>query len=148
MSRHSFVATSVAAIALAVSGCNSNPASPAEGLAAARARWAARAPSSYDMVLSKSCECVPGTAGVVAISVRNGVVISRAYPNDGPVPAEYAGAFPTVPQLFDIIDAAVRAGTRPLDVQYDARYGYPIRAALGKVEVDAPLYEISQFTPR
>ena len=64
------------------------------------------------------------------------------------MPAEYAGAFPTVPELFDIIDAALRAGTRPIDVDYDARYGYPIRAALGNVAADAPLYTISNFTPR
>jgi hypothetical protein len=147
MRRHTFAATTIAAIALAIGGCRET-SSPNEGLASARARWSARAPASYDMVLSKGCECVPGTSGTAAISVRNGVVISRTYPNDGPVPPEYAAAFPAVPDLFDIIDAAVRAGTRPIDVKYDPIYGYPIRAALGNVAADAPLYMISNFTPR
>jgi hypothetical protein len=142
-----FVATTIAAIALAVGGCRET-SSPAEGLASARARWAAHGPASYDMVVSRSCECVPGTSGPVAISVRNGVVISRNYPNDAPVPPEYAAAFPTVPDLFDIIDAAVRAGTKPIDVTYDPIYGYPVRAALGDVAADAPLYVISDFTAR
>jgi hypothetical protein len=148
MRRHTFIATTVAAIALAIAGCSNDPASPGEGLAAARARWAARAPASYDMLLTKSCECLPGTSGPVSISVRNGVVVSRNYPDDGAVPPEYAASFPAVPDLFDIIDAAVRAGTRPLDVSYDPRYGYPTRAALGDPAADAPLYTISDFTVR
>ncbi|MFL5563022.1 MAG: DUF6174 domain-containing protein [Gemmatimonadaceae bacterium] len=147
MGRHRSVATSIVAIALAIGGCT-DPASPAEGLASARARWSARGPASYDMTLGRPCECLPGTSGVVAISVRNGVVVSRNYPNGAPVPAEYAGSFPAIPDLFDIIDGAIRAGTRPLDVRYDALYGYPIRAALGDVAADAPLYEITAFTPR
>lgn len=147
MRRPMFAAMAFAAVALVASGCRETT-SPGEGLASARARWSARGPASYDMVVSKSCECVPGMSGPVAISVRNGVVISRTYPNDAPVPAEYASAFPAIPDLFDIIDAAVRAGTQPIDVQYDARYGYPARAALGNVAADAPLYIISGFTPR
>ena len=142
-----FAAATIAAIALAIGGCRET-SGPEEGLASARARWSAHAPASYDMLVSKSCECVPGTSGTVAISVRNGVVISRTYPNDGPVPPEYAAAFPAVPDLFDIIDGAVRAGTKPIDVKYDPIYGYPIRAALGNVAADAPLYMISNFTPR
>jgi hypothetical protein len=143
--RRLFAGAMLAAIAIA--GCR-EATSPGESLASARARWSVRGPASYDMVVSPSCECVPGTSGPVTVSVRNGVAISRTYANDAPVPAEYAGAFPTVPELFDIIDAALRAGTRPIDVDYDARYGYPIRAALGNVAADAPLYTISNFTPR
>lgn len=145
MRRHMFAAMTIAA--LAIGGCRTT-SSPNEGLASARARWSAHGPASYDMVVSRSCECVPGTSGPVAISVRSGVVVSRTYPNDGAVPPEYAAAFPTVPDLFDIIDAALRAGTKPIDVEYDPIFGYPVRAALGNVAADAPLYTISNFAAR
>lgn len=147
MRRRTFITTAVAAVALAIGGCRETT-SPGESLAFARARWLARGVASYDMVLGKACECVPGTSGAVAISVRDGVVISRTYLNDAPVPPEYAEAFPTVPELFEIIGAAVQAGTHPLDVRYDPVYGYPIRAGLGNVAADAPLYTISNFVAR
>lgn len=43
---------------------------------------------------------------------------------------------------------AVRDGTRPLDVRYDARLGYPLRIVIGDPAVDAPVFTVSDFQPR
>jgi hypothetical protein len=145
----SSASAAVAAVVLVISGCSSGPVSPQQGLASARTRWSARAPASYDMVIEKSCECVPGASGAVWIAVRNGATVSRTYLNGGePVPAQFAGAFPSVPELFEVIDQAIRAGTRPLDLKYDPVLGYPRRAALGDPAADAPLYVITELTAR
>ena len=138
----------VAALTLGAGGCGS-ATGPQPDFGVARARWAQRAPASYTMVVVRSCECLPGAAGAVLVSVRNGVVESRAYqPSGTAVVPEYAALFPDVQGLFALIDAAIRNGTHPLEARYHPALGFPTRVALGDPAVDAPLYVVSEFRPR
>ena len=146
VSRSFFIAT--AATILAGAACSSGTG-PSGDLAAARSRWSRLAPTSYTVTVTRSCECLPGAAGLVVVSVRNGVVASRVYAHSGaPVSVEFATLFPGVDGLFELIDEAVRDGTRPLVARYHPTLGYPTRIELGDPAVDAPLYIISGLQPR
>ena len=132
-----------------LAACGSSSTGPADSLAAARARWVRNAPASYSFTIRRSCECLAETAGPVTVVVRNGAVESRQYVSSGSsVAAQYAQIFPAVEGLFAIIDDAIKNGTKPLTTQYDPTLGYPTRIALGDPAVDAPLYLVSNLTPR
>jgi hypothetical protein len=88
-------------------------------------------------------------AGPVTVTVRNGAVEARQYVSSGAtVTSEYAQIFPAVEGLFTLIDDAIKSGTKPLTTRYDPTLGYPTRIALGDPAVDAPLYLVSNLTPR
>jgi hypothetical protein len=116
----------------------------------ARARWATHKPVFYTVTMYRSCECLPEWSGPVIVAVRNDSVISRRYVYSGDdVDPRYAAIFPAVEGLFEIIDAAIRAGTRPLHVRYDSELGYPTRIDIGDRSVDAgELYTVSVFPLR
>ena len=147
---HRLVRSSIAVcIVVAAAACQSATAGPAAGLSSARARWAARAPDSYAVTVTRACECVPEASGSVRVTVRAGAVESRVYVSSGaPVAAEYASAFPSVDELFVMIDDAIRRGGASVDVKYDPALGYPTRFAEGDPAVDAPLWVLSDFEAR
>jgi len=88
-------------------------------------------------------------SGPVVVVVRNKIVESRRYVRSGAAVAPtYDELFPTIDGLFAIIDAAVRDGTRPLDVRYDPTHGYPTRIALGDPALDNPVYSVSELRPQ
>jgi hypothetical protein len=121
---------------------------PQGGLAAARARWAARGPASYAVTVTRSCECIPEASGSVRVTVRSKAVESRVYTSSGAaVTAQYASVFPSVEELFVMIDAAIRRGA-DVQVKYDPTLGYPTRFAEGDPAVDAPLWVLSEFEAR
>ena len=121
---------------------------PQGGLAAARARWAARGPDSYAVTVTRSCECLPEASGSVRVTVRSKSVESRVYTSSGAaVGAQYAPVFPSVEELFVMIDAAIRRGAN-VQVKYDPTLGYPTRFAEGDPAVDAPLWVLSDFAAR
>jgi len=136
------------AVLLSGGACNSGTG-PAGELASARSRWSRLAPPSYTMTVSRTCECLPEMSGPVLVTVRNGVVESRQYVRSGAaVSDQYVAIFPGIDGLFAIIDDAVRNGTQPLKVEYDASLGYPTRIELGDPAVDAPVYIVSGLQPR
>ena len=148
MTNRAWKPIAVAGLVLAAA-CRSSSVEPADSLAAARARWARNAPVSYSYTIQRSCECLAEAAGPVTVVVRNGVVESRTYVATGAsVAAQYASIFPAVEGLFAMIDNAIKNGTTPLTTRYDPTLGYPIRIALGDPAVDAPLYLVSNLTPR
>jgi hypothetical protein len=139
----------VAALFIAVAGCRSTGTDPESSLAAARARWADRAPAAYSVTILRTCECLRDMSGPVRVTVRNGVVESRQYLESGAAVApQYAQLFPAVEGLFSLIDTGIRDDSRPLSAQYDATLGYPIRFAIGNPAADAPLYIVSEFRSR
>ena len=122
---------------LAVGGCKADITGPASELATARARWAMVGPASYSVVVSRSCECLEAAVGPVLVSVRNGVAQSRQYTRTGaPVDASRGDWFPTVEGLFAVIEAAIRDGIQPMDIQYDPALGYPTRVFIGETASD------------
>ncbi len=130
-------------------GCRGPGTDPESSLMTSRARWARLAPPAYAFTLHISCECLPEMSGPVRISVRDGAVESRQYVQSGAaVSAAYAESFPAIEGLFAKIEQAVRDGTRPLEVRYDATLGYPLRIVIGDPAVDAPVFTVSDFQPR
>lgn len=104
----------------------SDGVSPTSDLLRNRARWAKAGVTTYQLVVSRSCECLPEAQGPVTLSVVNGVVQSRAYTiGGGPVPEELHDVFPAVPGLFDMIEQAIGLDPAHIRVSYDATLGYP-----------------------
>ena len=142
-------ATLGVAVLLSIANCRTFGTDPEDGLAAARARWAERAPAAYVITIMRRCECLREMAGPVTIAVRNGVVESREYLESGAaVTPRYAVLFPTVDGLFSMIGDGLRGDARTVSAQYDATLGYPIRFAIGNPAADAPLYIVSDFQVR
>ena len=80
--------------------------------------------------------------------MRSKTVESRVYTSSGAaVSAQYAPVFPSVEELFAMIDAAIRRGAS-VQVKYDPTLGYPTRFAEGDPAVDAPLWVLSDFSAR
>lgn len=144
--------TLVATLALPLllgAACTVYSTGPLAGLDSARARWVRHEPAAYSITMRRSCECLPEMSGPVVVTVRSGTVTSRQYTTSGAaVDARYAALFPAVEGLFAIIEAEIRAGTRPLDVQYDAARGYPIHIAAGNLSNDAGvIYTVTDLHP-
>ena len=134
---------------IAATACQ-NGTGPKWGASAAQARWNERRPVSYRYTVSRSCECAPESLGPVIVTVTNGAVQSRRYSSTGAdVPQTYAESFPTIDELFEIIDEARRDRVAHLDVDYDPTWGFPTRISIdrdaGTVD-DEILYTVSAFT--
>jgi hypothetical protein len=88
-------------------------------------------------------------SGSVRVTVRDKVVESRVHLSSGEAVAEQdASAFPSVDELFVMIDAAIRRGDPNVEVEYHPLLGYPTRFADGIPAADAPLWVLSDFAAR
>jgi len=135
--------------AVGLAACQPATTGPEAGLAAARARWAARGPDSYAVTVARSCECLSEMAGPVRVVVSGKVVQSRTYlPSGTAVSAPYASAFPSVEALFGMIDEAIKRGDVKVTAEYDRTLGYPKRFVAGDPAADAPVYTMSDFEAR
>lgn len=142
------VRSSITALLLVAAVACKSTTTPQGGLASARARWAARGPDSYAVTVTRSCECMPEASGSVRVTVRSKAVESRIYTSSGvAVTAQHASAFPSVEELFVMIDEAIRRGAS-IEVKYDPTLGYPTRFTDGDPAVDAPLWVLSEFEAR
>lgn len=116
----------------------------------AKARWTANAPLSYDLTVEKGCYCVFEAQGPVVVAVRNGVVESRHYVETGAVVgASYADVYPTVDQLFAIIEEAVGRKADRVEVLYEPTRGYPTSVAIDVLfsgADDEYFYSVTGFT--
>ena len=110
--------------ALLIAGCG-DATSPRDELRDAEQRWAAWGPASYDLTIYPACECL---LYPVIVSVREGVVTSRAYVAivGLPMPDGSAVHYPDVPGLFARIRSEL-AENHVGSVEYDALTGYPVR---------------------
>lgn len=115
--------------------CASAPSAPENDLAAARARWARAGIHSYDIVVHRSCECIPEMTGPVRVEVRNGVVQSRRYVDSDAVVAspELAAEFTSVEELFAKVEAALARPVAHLEASYDPRTGVPLHVLIDHV---------------
>ncbi|MGH7507018.1 MAG: DUF6174 domain-containing protein [Longimicrobiales bacterium] len=113
----------------------------------ARERWAAAAIDNYTFVLQRSCFCAGGNEPV-RIVVRDGVPASYTVVETGdPLPQEWREAYPTVEELFDIIEDAIEDADE-IVVSYDSARGYPVRVDIdyiGRAIDDEMGYIISEF---
>jgi hypothetical protein len=85
-------------------------------LDAARARWKAKGPRSYQLVVRHSCFCPEQYTRPRTVVVRNGKIVRAS---------KYVRDIATVPRLFKIVQAAIDRKVVNLDVTYDAKRGFP-----------------------
>lgn len=135
---------------LGACGTPTAPGDPAEALARNQALWARKGPASYQMVLSRTCECLPEATQPVTIVVRNLVVEGRRYLSGAPVDPQYDILFVSIPELFDLIRQAIDANAPGIAVRYNGQLGYPesiqIDWVAGTAD-DEVSYRISDFGP-
>ncbi len=118
---------------------------------AARALWQSLTkgmPSDYTFEYLETAEDV-GFVSPYVVDVRNDTV-TRVYPReianfDDPIldPSD----FPTIPDLFDIIQEAINDAMEDPMVQYNTKYGYPNLISIRNTETDATVITVSALTP-
>ncbi len=95
-------------------------------LDANRTKWEATGPDSYTYRFANACECLPETTGPILIVVEDGQVTSVLRPEDAAgLPSVYTGPRPTIPHLFDTVQAAIEMAAPSIVVTYDEQWGYP-----------------------
>lgn len=140
-----------AILLLGVAACSDTTglSSPEDLLSQNRALWGRKGPASYEYVITRSCECLPESAGPVTVVVRGGQVDTRHYASGAPVDPQYDQLFTSVPGLFELIQHAVDLPAAALAVRYNGELGYPesiqIDWVAGAVD-DEVSYRITEFT--
>jgi len=138
-----------------VAGCGlvspSENESPRKALQRNRALWTSLALNAYQYEESKSCECVAGFVGPVAIAVENGQMVAVARVQGGePVEEELWPAFDSIEELFDLIAHALDQDAYVLEVAYDRVRGFPTRINLdlnAQTADDEVLIVVGELTP-
>ncbi|MBH8551628.1 hypothetical protein I8751_04410 [Nostocaceae cyanobacterium CENA357] len=88
--------------------------------------WNQQNISNYRYTFSNGCFCIPDARGPVIIEVRNGQTTSITSVATGlPVDGQFFQQYNTIPKLFNVIQDAINRRAYSLNVQYDARLGYP-----------------------
>ncbi|MEH2331162.1 DUF6174 domain-containing protein [Nostoc sp.] len=83
---------------------------------------------NYRITVSNSCFCIPDARGPVVIQVRNGQTTSITSVATGkPVNPEFFQKYDTIPELFNVIQDAIKRKASNLDVEYNAKFGYPTK---------------------
>ncbi|MBN3923799.1 DUF6174 domain-containing protein [Nostoc sp. NMS4] len=84
--------------------------------------------SNYRITVSNSCFCIPDARGPVIIEVRNGQPTSITSVATGkPVNPEFFQKYNTIPKLFNVIQDAIKRKAYNLNVEYNAKLGYPTK---------------------
>jgi hypothetical protein len=142
----------LAGLAVLAAACGSSTTAVNQELLNAKAAWKANAPPSYDLTIEPICFCGFEASGPVVVAVRNGVVQSRTYVQTGaPVSARSASLYPTVDELFAILEAALSKMPERMDVIYDPVLGYPVSVAIDYklgVADDEMFYHVTSFAVR
>ena len=90
----------------------------------ARDRWYATRVYEYEVTVDRRCECI--YTGPIRMLVRNGVPVAAVDRHSGaPVPSSVLRYYPSVEELFDLIDDALFGTSVDVDVSYDHSYGFP-----------------------
>lgn len=117
------------AACLVASGCgilDAGPQGAEDDLRRAQARWVRAAIDDYDIVVSRMCFCLE--VGPVLVRVRNGVRVETVVVVDdaeGPLAPNLIAFYPTIDELFGLIQEAVRDGVHELRVTYHPSLGFP-----------------------
>lgn len=111
---------------LAVTACSETLGVTVEGLETHRARWEAAGLTAYLYEYSRQCECGPEMLRPARLEVQGGSVTRVTFlDNAQTLENPPADAFPTIDDLFDHIEEAVRMDAASLVVTYDPTLGYP-----------------------
>lgn len=118
--------------ALAAMACSNNPfelteASYNEHLAL----WRSSAIANYSFEYREVCECFPVLSMPNLVEVRNGRVWQVTLTDTGQlVNAETEALFPSVNDLFDRIDEAIRLEAATINISYHTTLGYPLEVTI------------------
>ncbi len=142
----------LALLALLIGASCTEPTKADAEVAAARARWTAGRPASYQFSLVVGCFCPTEVTRKVVIVVNGTTVVSRNYADDGtPVAAQFASSFPSIDGLFDIVVDARNRRAAQSDATFDGTLGYPIQISLDyelRAADDELYFTLSDFLPR
>jgi hypothetical protein len=116
-----------------------------------RRHWEAQAIDDYRYVGRRGCYCGNEVTRPVVVEVRDGEVVSVAYQESGgAVEATYAGLWPAMEGVFDILQDALDQEAVDVTARYDADHGFPEHIAIDYSEnvVDEELaYTVEDFQP-
>lgn len=132
------IASAVLLLLGLVSGCNKadSTATLPQTFRIQRAedRWKAARLRDYDFYSSAYCECIPGYGSQKFVTVRAGRVTSVVDVRSGAsVPLDWRMP---VDSLFVLLRREAVDLPSWLDITFDPKLGYPLRAAFGRREVD------------
>jgi hypothetical protein len=97
-----------------------------EQLNAARDQWEDAGYEDYSIVVRRACGDCQGATQFARLIVRNNARVSATFFETGDsVSAAELVLYPTVLDLFDFIDDAIREGADEVTVSYDGLLGYP-----------------------
>lgn len=118
--------------ALAMPACSNNPFELTEAsYNEHRALWRTHALANYSFEYNEVCECPPVLSAPNLVEVRNGRVWQVTLTESGQLlNPETEALFPSINDLFDRIDEAIRLEAASIDVSYHPTLGYPIEIAI------------------
>ena len=93
------------------------------------ARWQAYALKSYTIEQRRICFCIFAHGFVKLVVQNNKIVAGTDLTNGQPVPADILQYYQTIDELFDWIEQRQAENPARLEVEYDARFGYPRKIA-------------------
>ncbi len=96
-----------------------------------RDRWTDERTAAYRYDFRMSCECIPGFAGTVEITVLDDRITALVpQSSQVSVPEDQWPAFETVDEMFALIERAIDERAHQFHVEYDAALGYPTQISL------------------
>ncbi len=132
--RRALQATLVLGIASLVAGCTTSPFDlTASAVRDHRAAWEALGLTDYEFDVQRQCECSADWVRPARVVVSAGRVAEATYADSGQ-PAAASMTYPTIDELFDMIEEAIRMEAPGLWVSYDARLQYPTEISINYQE--------------
>ena len=128
---------------------------PAEALENARARWQASRITSYELAYKKHCPCYRDEPATTIVTVTDGQITRVRYRHDGAnedveIAADRIQRYWTVPDLFEVIAAALADRAVDLRATYEGARGLPTylyldydRASVGD-EIELRVSELAE----
>jgi len=90
----------------------------------ARDRWYATSVYEYEVTVDRRCQCT--YTGPILMLVRGGIPVAAVDRYSGaPVSSSVLRYYPSVEELFDLIDDALFGTSVDVNVSYDHSYGFP-----------------------
>lgn len=119
---------SAAAVGIAVllAGCLPTGSDELRELERNRARWAASAPTTYEFVFQRSCECLPEYTAPMRVTVRAGIVQSVVDVQSGQEVSPSTHGPMTIEEIFAEIESALDSRAHRVEVSYHRALGYPM----------------------
>ncbi|HEX8359719.1 MAG TPA: DUF6174 domain-containing protein [Longimicrobium sp.] len=136
---------------LVLAGCTRTPIAdaPDAGESPQAQQWESRRMDDYRFDFEQQCFCLREQTLPVTIEVRDGRVARVVVRTTG---QDLTGRenlrWPTVPELFRLVDQARQSGTEPLVVRYDEQLRYPTYIEAGSLAADAGvIYRATNLRP-